>query len=191
MMTLPPEKFHMIQRSSEFEQLLDIFIKRKPKNILELGVGHGGTLWEWNNNASNAVICAVSLFTNGGVPDILPDIAKWNRLMRNRIIPIDGRTDDPRCIELARAGGPYDWLHIDADHSYAAAKFDYETYGAMVQPGGVIVFHDIGCYPDEKNPWIQVRLLWDEIKATGAKTVEFIEDPNDPTHCFGIGVLFK
>jgi len=41
------------------------------------------------------------------------------------------------------SGEPLDFLFIDGDHSYDGVKADYEMYGPLVRPGGLIFFHDI------------------------------------------------
>lgn len=61
-----------------------------------------------------------------------------------------------------------DVLFIDGDHTYEGAKFDYESYQYVVNPGGIIVFHDI--IPDGKNEYGCVD-FWNEIKE-GKVTVE-------------------
>jgi len=39
-------------------------------------------------------------------------------------------------------GRPVRMLLIDADHSYAAVRTDFELWSPLVMPGGLIVFHD-------------------------------------------------
>jgi predicted O-methyltransferase YrrM len=36
----------------------------------------------------------------------------------------------------------FDFLFIDADHTFAACKADIETFLPLVKPGGAVVFHD-------------------------------------------------
>lgn len=38
---------------------------------------------------------------------------------------------------------PIDFLFIDANHEYAAAKSDFLTWGAFVRPGGRVALHDV------------------------------------------------
>jgi len=40
---------------------------------------------------------------------------------------------------------PIRLLFIDGDHSYAVSKQDFELWSPFVVPGGIIIFHDIGC----------------------------------------------
>jgi hypothetical protein len=49
-----------------------------------------------------------------------------------------------RTTEMAKrhAGRPIRLLFIDADHSYAGVKADFDTWSPLVMAGGLIIFHD-------------------------------------------------
>jgi SAM-dependent methyltransferase len=54
-------------------------------------------------------------------------------------------------------GAPIDLLWVDGDHSYDAARFDLESFGAFVRPGGVIAAHDYGRrFPGVIRAWDQL-----------------------------------
>lgn len=53
-------------------------------------------------------------------------------------------------------GGAIDLLWVDGDHSYEAAKFDIERWGALVRPGGVMAAHD------HSRRFPGVQRAWDE-----------------------------
>lgn len=87
---------------------------------------------------------------------------------------------------LAHKYGRFDAVLIDGDHTYEGVKRDWELYRAM---GNIVAFHDIvGDGMKEKvhgNP-VEVPRLWEEIKAQGFKTQEFIA----PDSKMGIGCVF-
>lgn len=56
---------------------------------------------------------------------------------------IKGLSTDPEAIEAA-SDRLYDLILVDGDHSTAGVKADFETYGPLVKPGGLIVFDDYG-----------------------------------------------
>jgi predicted O-methyltransferase YrrM len=60
-------------------------------------------------------------------------------------------------------GDELDHLHIDASHEYEDAKWDYEQFGPLVQPGGLIQLHDIKLTGGRGNYKFEVWRLWDEI----------------------------
>jgi predicted O-methyltransferase YrrM len=80
------------------------------------------------------------------------------------------------------AGRPIDFLFIDGDHTYAGVKRDFEMYGALVAPGGLIAFHDIRTTGRER----EVSEYWKELK----KSNRCEEIAYKPDH-LGIGLLFK
>lgn len=73
--------------------------------------------------------------------------------------------------------GPFDFVFIDGDHSYAGSAGDWEMYGKL---GKVVGFHDIAYEGHE------VRQLWAEIKSSG-------EYRTDEKICsrMGIGIVYR
>ncbi len=90
------------------------------------------------------------------------------------------RSDDFDTIEAVyEYNKKIDLLHIDGEHSYDGAHYDWKTYGKMVRSGGLVVFHDVGTQTSQMN----VKQLWEEIKAEyPGRTHEHIEEA-------GIGVV--
>lgn len=53
--------------------------------------------------------------------------------------------------ELGHKQRPFDFVYIDADHSYEAAKADIAAWLPHVRPGGIIAGHDF--VPDGEYPY--------------------------------------
>lgn len=53
------------------------------------------------------------------------------------------RSEEPEASEQAR-DRQYDLVILDGDHSTAGVAHDFETYGPMVKPGGLLLFDDYG-----------------------------------------------
>ena len=74
-----------------------------------------------------------------------------------------------------------DFLHIDADHHYEGVKRDWDLYGSLVSPNGIITLHDTVNY---REPCGVYQLL-EEIQAEGR--YEMIKFPI----AYGTAVLRK
>lgn len=172
------EPVPITQYKQEFTELLKLFRLIEPHHILELGTHYGGTLYQWLTHAKHGdrVVAVDDYHIN----DSKYELWTWGQVELN---VIKGKTQDQNVINAARNFGPYDFIFIDADHSYQMAKHDWENYGAMTNPNtnSLVVFHDILPY---KNT--EVDRLWEEIK-NDYTYWEFIEDKNQ-AGC-GIGVL--
>jgi len=56
---------------------------------------------------------------------------------------IQRKSTDPEAIAAA-SDRQYDFVLIDGDHSLAGVSNDYELYGGLVKPGGILIFDDYG-----------------------------------------------
>lgn len=167
------------QATWEWEQLLRLFDRRAPRRVLEIGSDFGGTLYGWIQHAPVG-----SLIVN--VDDRCVDAETWQAWARERgstLHTIRGDSRDAATIDAARHHAPYDWIFIDAEHSYAFVSLDWRNYGPMVKPGGVVAFHDI----NERNGY-GVSQLWREIQAQGEVTQEI--NAQLPSLC-GVGVVYR
>lgn len=176
----------VFQRPAEFDALLDLYRERAPRRVLEVGTYYGGTLRQWLRLAApGAVVVSVDRYD---IPDAdnRYRYAEWtpDGVTLHAIV---GDSHAMATLRAVDALGPFDWVFIDAGHSYHEVAADYRNYGAMLAPGAVIALHDIVADP-ARHPEIEVPRLWSEIRASGAQTVEYVQDYAAPWG--GIGVVF-
>lgn len=176
----------VFQHPGEFEALLALYARRKPKRILEVGTYYGGTLKQWLRRGVKG-LHAVSL-DRYDIPraDNRARYADWCA-PGVTVEAIAGDSADPAAIARAVTGAPYDWVFIDADHSLLSATRDYAIFGGLCAPGGVVVLHDIIANP-LGHLGIEVPVLWAQIKAS-AKTEEFVTDYR--AGWGGLGVVYR
>jgi cephalosporin hydroxylase len=182
-----------LQVRDEIISLLEILIKNKPMNVLEIGTAGGGTLFLFAGVASsNAIIISVDLpqeLINYGIDPksnarILKRFAKDKQKI-NLIWADSHNFDTVRQIREILGPSKVDFLFLDGDHSYDGVKKDFEMYSPLVRHGGIVALHDIVDHPPETR--CEVGKFWRELKAS-YEYMEIVHDCNQKWA--GIGVLF-
>jgi predicted O-methyltransferase YrrM len=175
-----------IQNKQEILSLLEMVRKLRPKVVMEIGTAQGGTLFMFSRVSDpSARIVSLDLPDGpggGGYGEKRIPLCQAFALNGQKLELMRADSHDPKNLEKVKhwlKGEPIDFLFIDGDHSYAGAKLDFEMYGPLVRPGGIIAFHDIVFCPD-------VEKLWSEVKV-GRKVEEFIG--KEGAGPFGIGVV--
>lgn len=167
----------MLQNHVEFQQLLDLYCQRRPARVLEVGVGQGGTLYHWLQNApAGSLVVALDDHHRNRASYL-----EWNVYATTRLVTITGSSQDPDVILDVARYRPFDFVFIDADHHDQAVRADWRHYQPMTTRTGVVALHDISPCDD---PSIEVDGLWAELKA--GYDVEEFTVPGGP----GIGVVF-
>ena len=182
--------FRPMQIQEEIIGLLDLLSQQRPKNILEIGTARGGTLYLFARVSDQAAkIVSVDLQ--------IRDRNLFSTFARNNqtIILLEADSTSLKTVRTVRDSFPYgiDFLFIDGDHSYEGIRLDFKNYSPLVNPGGLIAFHDI--VPDNETRFGvitggssgEVHLFWKEMKSK-YQHVEFVKDYAQDG--LGIGVLF-
>jgi len=177
------------QKDSEIHALCAELTALAPKALVEIGTEGGGTLFLFSALAADgATIVSVDLprpFGGYRRHRALLYRAFARRGQRLELLRCDSHDPATQASVVRLLGRTQlDFLFIDGDHSLAGVRRDYELYGPLVRPGGLIAFHDIvpgagaGGAPD----------FWQELKRTTPHaTEELVEDWSQDG--FGIGVL--
>jgi predicted O-methyltransferase YrrM len=159
----------MGQVRSEILQLAKLLQASPPKRSLEIGTNYGGTLLLLCTlSPSDAKIISVDLplgkFGGGYPRRKLPLFRRFARgdqeLHLIRADSHSSRTKD-RVVQILD-GQQLDYVFIDADHTYAGVRRDFEMYAPLVRSGGIIAFHDIVTH--KQGTECQVEQFWNEIK---------------------------
>lgn len=154
------------QTTFELDQLVAIYDYLGPDRVLEIGCWKGGTLWHWLQAPGVTVVA---------VDDQMRDSDEWDDWALeagSTLHTIQGNSHDDAVVHAAAELGPYEFMFIDADHSYNAVKADWENYGPMVAQGGVIVFHDI-----VPRPSYGVSDVWNLVKGIeGSRCIEITQN---------------
>ena len=163
---------HSAQKPKELAELGRLIVDRGYQSAIEIGTSYGGTAWflwalglsvtsiddcdeEWLRRAPS---------THGYDPVRIPEI--------NYVVG-----DSSQQVDLGTA----DVIFIDGNHTYRGAKADWNHWRDSVNPGGIVVFHDVTA--DVPENMVEVKRLFDEISVE-YETTTFI-DPTDDGYPWG------
>lgn len=191
-----------LQKEREFVPLLELLDRRKPRVVLEIGAGLGGTFWAFARVAADdALLVSVDLenqqfeysVDEQRIVEILHGCAREGQ----RTEVIRGDSHDPEIVDaVARVLGRepiVDFLFVDGDHSEEGVEQDFRSYAPFVRRGGLIGFHDILPHTDsgiaaQHMSWIGVDRFWARIREQ-YRTEELVDVRRGFRHFGGIGLV--
>jgi cephalosporin hydroxylase len=177
------DRWHANQDPAEAAGLLALLERVDlPRIVVEIGCDEGGMLWAWQQAGAQRVI-GVDLTAAGWGSGIACDPHGAD------LIRADSHLDSTRDQLLARLGNDRPAiLFIDADHTQAGVRRDFELYSPLVPVGGLVCLHDIN--PHVSFPSLQVDRFWWEIRRDHPDdTWEIVNRDRPWGHGMGIGVL--
>ena len=134
------------QIPAEIDPFLDWLRERKPRNVLEIGVRHGGTSAMWAELATGRVIGVDYPGPDSLGVDGVREVAQRLRDRFSNYTFIEGDSHSPRTfarVVEALDGESLDFLFLDGDHSFEGVAADWRMYTPLVGSGGCVAFHDI------------------------------------------------
>lgn len=158
----------------------------KPTSYCELGIGNGGS-WLVMTHFVKSITKSVAvdnLIYGNLINQKIEDIEEIERFfvlqgMKRKIEATFYQKTTEQFFNYWGQDDKFDVVFIDADHSYAGVKFDYEKSLDIVKKGGYLIFHDI---VSKGAPG--VKQLWNEIKDNYQWKHEFVN-----SNTCGIGIV--
>jgi predicted O-methyltransferase YrrM len=161
------------QIAAELAAFLEQVEELRPRTILEIGTGLGGTTVLLTQVAADdAVVVSVDLPRGPARGPLLAAGARG----RQCVHCLRADSHDPGTLDRVQGvlrGRPVDVLFIDGDHTPAGVRRDLEMYTPLVRPGGWVGLHDIVPGPYEFVGGVPE--LWSQLKAD-RETREFVAD---------------
>jgi predicted O-methyltransferase YrrM len=119
---------------------------RGARRLAEIGVWHGRTTKLLRSAmASDGVLYAVDPFFKGRLGfSIQRAIARREvaAVGNGTVVWVPQTAVDAASNPLVRSGGPFDFVFIDALHTYEGLRDEWEAWSPLVAPGGTIAIHD-------------------------------------------------
>lgn len=179
------DEYNPWQRREQFLELVNIIENRKPKVILEIGVGYGGSFKFWE-----ILIPDDGLLIGMDVKDNM----KWDNPSTKEVFLIMGNCHDPQGPEILKDlldGREIDFLYIDADHTYKSTELEFERYKKFCSPNAIVAFHDIRAVENvERYKDYGVGKFFTELKKKYQTMTILIDDFCPDGGSDGIGIVF-
>ena len=173
------------QVKAESRLLYALLSSTRPASFLEIGSAWGGTLHlyagAWLGMRS------VTSVDTGKHPAAMRRVIEDLREKEGRdAVWLHGGSHDDSITAKAAKRGPFDFIHVDGDHSKPGVLEDWKRYWPMLAPGGLIAFHDILF----NHGSTKVCAAWPEIRA-GQDWAEIVGPFWHATkHRVGIGLIW-
>jgi hypothetical protein len=157
---------HMPRITHRYEYLIDLFSRRRPRSLIEIGVWRGDRAiqfleagvdleryvgFDLFEDLSNVLagkekmgLCTATRFA-----DVQARIQQARREGRPSVELIAGRTDETMPEFARRIGPPVEFIYIDGGHSLETIRNDWTYSEKMLAPNGMVVFDDY--YPNEAS----------------------------------------
>lgn len=180
----------VLQYEWEFDFVLDLYKRVRPKVILEIGTLYGGTIYQWLKNGEwNATVIGIDLFANMDYQETKSLWQSWEAADQE-IIAIKGNSCESAVmyelvdVLLKRNLIGIDWILIDGDHSKGGVSADFNRYWPLLNDGGFCIVHDI---VGEAG----VSEWWNEFKKSDIGANLPRVEITHPKHPLGIGIIQK
>jgi predicted O-methyltransferase YrrM len=163
--------FDALQNRRELATFARVVAERRPKVVVEIGTARGGLLFLLSQLADpRATLVSIDFpggFFGGGQSEAECELfASFGPMsqrfvfLRDRSFHLSTREDLVRML----GGRGIDLLFIDGDHSYGGVRWDFEAYGSLVRPGGLIALHDVCLDPKNAARGFDVASYWRALK---------------------------
>ena len=168
----------LLQIPTEFADFLLFLSKQGIETSLEIGVYAGATSYitaaVLQRANPNAVYYMLDAFDQVVEYDMFASVLNLKRVIPHTTADIVGQE--------------FDYVLVDADHSYTGAKTDYLNVGRYARK--VVAFHDVHGHEYDHQDGGIVR-AWSEIRAANADKHTIIEFAHNPMRWMGLGVIVK
>lgn len=180
-----------IQHVDELTEFTAALLAKPPRTVLEIGTAQGGVFWLLCRLAApDATLISLDLppqERHSGGERVAIDLQAMKQPGQT-VHAVLADSHHPSTLDQVRTllgGRPLDVVFIDGDHTYEGVRQDYEMYGPLARPGGLVAFHDI-----VKTPWpaCQVDRFWNELSQDTALRPRTIIG-SVPSHFGGIGLV--
>jgi Methyltransferase domain len=157
---------HVFHQSHRYNYLIDLYTRRRPRSLIEIGVWRGERAvqflqtgvnleryvgFDLFDDLSSAIATEekMGLCTATRFEEVQARIQQAQRNGHPKVELIAGRTDETMPEFASRNGPEFDFIYIDGGHSLETIRNDWTYSEKLLAPEGMIVFDDY--YPNETS----------------------------------------
>ena len=148
-----PEEFQNLDHFLE-----DYLQSKELKCLVELGVHTGASTWMLSRHLEEkSLIIGVDC---GLFPGLKYSQQVYTKLSQEGFIChfLEETTENAlNKVKFLSIQG-IDILHLDANESYENVKKDWQNYAPLMNPGGIVLIHDIEYIPGIKTFWNEIKV---------------------------------
>lgn len=165
----PPQ---LLQWPDEAASMVELMLVEGVRSYLEIGLSDGATFWYVGQRLPvGSRLVGIDWLGKKGLRAAtrksLKRVVGRLRKAGMDVHLIMGDSRSSSVIKAAKALSPYDFIFVDANHSYECVSSDWKSYGPM---GRIVSFHDIDAvkYGVTKF-WQELKSRYRHIEIIGAK----------------------
>lgn len=174
-------KYPAKQNEKEITDFVTFLREEKVGSYLEIGSKWGGSLWRVAQALPKGARIVSVDWQKGPNKSLRQCVAELRKAGYD-IHLFEADSTNPKIVEQVKNLGPYDACFIDANHTMAYVRKDWENYGPMCR---IVCFHDVSYVQREGKAPVNVPELWAELKQQ-YRSKEIRYEPKDN----GIGILW-
>jgi predicted O-methyltransferase YrrM len=122
------------------------------QRLAEVGVWQGGTTKRLRSAmAAQGTLFAIDPFPAGRLgfsTQRTIATAEVGRLSNGRVVWVRETAANAARHPVVRAGGAFDFVFLDAQHTYDGLREDWDAWAPLVAPGGIVAIHDSRASPN-------------------------------------------
>jgi predicted O-methyltransferase YrrM len=143
---------HGISNYQTSRVLSNLISFNQSSSVLELGTSLGLNTMYMNNIASVEGVTTIE-----GNPDLCALANTHFRRQNCHNITLKNCDIESALIELKEVGSRFDFIYVDANHTYEATLAYYRHLMKIVSDDGILVFDDINWSVGMKNAWEMIK----------------------------------
>lgn len=178
------DQYNAKQSRAELRTVAHILSDLEPKTVVEIGTAQGGSLFVWSQYLDS--VDQIVSIDKGHTKKSIQMCQSMSDDVNIQCLAC--KSQNPVAVdETSRLVQPegIDFLYIDGGSLECEVLSDYNNFSDMVNPGGVIAFHDILTHRERPED-VEVYDVWKKVRKDATEFVEITETIDSTEYGYGL-----